>query len=99
MSKNDGVSMVICCYNSSARITATLEHLAAIKTDIPWEIVLVDNLSDDDTKEKALYAWNNNPLARLKVVDEKNRGLMNARITGVRNASYSIISFIDDDNW
>ncbi len=100
MNENDGVSIVICCYNSSLRITATLEHLQRITTkDIPWEIILVDNRSDDNTKEKALSTWNINPVTRLKVVTENNRGLINARIKGVQCAAYEIISFIDDDNW
>ena len=100
MSENDGVSVVICCFNSSKRIPATLEHLQKIKTSgIPWEVVLVDNNSEDDTTEKALSIWNINPVTRLKIVSEKNRGLINARITGVKSASYDIISFIDDDNW
>ena len=100
MSENDGVSVVICCFNSSKRIPATLEHLQKIKTSgISWEVVLVDNNSDDNTKEKALSIWNNDPVTRLKIVSENKRGLINARITGVKSASYDIISFIDDDNW
>ncbi len=100
MSENDGVSVVICCFNSTKRIAATLEHLQKIKTSgILWEIVIVDNNSDDDTKEKALAIWSSNPVTRLKIVSENKRGLINARITGVKSASYDIISFIDDDNW
>lgn len=100
MNENDGVSVIICCYNSSKRITATLEHLQKIKTKgIPWEIVLVDNQSDDDTAGKALSIWNTNSVTRLKIVTESKRGLMNARIKGVECAAYDIISFIDDDNW
>ena len=100
MNENNGVSVVICCYNSSKRITSTLEHLQKIKTnDIPWEVILIDNRSDDDTTGIALSVWNSNPVTRLKIVTENKQGLMNARITGVANCSYDIISFIDDDNW
>ncbi len=100
MNENDGVSIVICCYNSSKRITATLEHLQRITTKgIPWEIILVDNRSDDDTREKALSTWNTNPVTPLNIVTEHNRGLINARIKGVQCAAFEIISFIDDDNW
>jgi glycosyltransferase involved in cell wall biosynthesis len=99
MSENNGVSMVICCYNSSARLPETLEHLKKIKTTIPWEIIVVDNCSDDHTGEKALSVWNNHSSAKLTVVTENNRGLMYARIKGVTHSSYDIISFIDDDNW
>ena len=100
MTNNDGVSVVICCYNSSSRIVATLEHLQKIDSKgIPWEVVLVDNLSDDDTVGVALNTWNKNPVTHLKFTTEGKRGLMNARLKGVSQTIYELISFIDDDNW
>ncbi len=100
MNENEGVSVVICCYNSSKRIVATLEHLQKITTkSIPWEIILVDNRSDDDTIAIALNTWQINPVTKFNVVSESNRGLMNARLKGVECAAYDVISFIDDDNW
>src|SRR5688572_15751649 len=99
MNEIRGVSFVICCYNSSGRITPTLEHLQRLSTDIRWEVILVDNNSSDDTVSTANRVWNNNPVADFKILEEKNPGLMNARIKGVTGVSYEIISFIDDDNW
>ncbi len=100
MNNTTGVSIVICCYNSSNRIMPTLEHLQRVKANgIPWEVILVDNASDDDTVLKALSIWECNPVTNLKIVTEKQKGLMHARLTGVKHTSYDFISFIDDDNW
>jgi len=100
MNDLNGVSVVICCYNSSNRITPTLEHLQKVRANgIPWEVILVDNGSDDDTTSKAQNVWDLNPVTKLKIVTENKKGLMNARLTGVNHTSYDLISFIDDDNW
>lgn len=99
---DNGISVIICCYNSSPRLKATLEHLAAQTgvENLQWEIVLVDNNSSDDTKEVATTFWSTtcNP-APLRIVIEKNAGLTYARSAGIRAAKHDIIIFCDDDNW
>ncbi|MBK6904811.1 MAG: glycosyltransferase [Saprospirales bacterium] len=54
-----GVSVVVCCYNSSARLPATLEHLAhqSLPAGLPVEVIVVDNNSKDRTAETALGEW------------------------------------------
>ncbi|NJN42415.1 MAG: glycosyltransferase [Flammeovirgaceae bacterium] len=63
----EGVSVIICCYNSSSRIEKTLEHLFQQKTNsrLHWEIILVDNASTDQTKATAIKRWSN--LGRAEV--------------------------------
>ncbi len=95
-----GVSIIICCYNSSSRITTTLNHLQKIHSQgIPWEVILVDNASTDDTSAKSKMVWETNPVTGFQIVEEQKKGLMNARIKGVASSSYDFVSFIDDDNW
>ncbi len=95
-----GVSIIICCYNSSSRITTTLNHLQKINSQgIPWEVILVDNASTDDTSAKSKMVWEANPVTGFLLVEEQKKGLMNARIKGVASSSFDFISFIDDDNW
>lgn len=95
-----GVSVVICCYNSSGRITPTLESLQKISAgDIPWEVILVDNNSSDNTSTVARRVWDKLPVTTFKIVTEKSPGLMKARIAGVNASMYDYVSFIDDDNW
>jgi len=99
----NGVSVVICCYNSAARLPETIRHLALqqISADIPWEVIIVNNGSTDDTKEAATreltrYDWKQ---ARYKVVDETKSGLSHARQKGVEEAAYPYVVLCDDDNW
>jgi glycosyltransferase involved in cell wall biosynthesis len=96
-----GVSVIICCYNSAARLGATLEHLASQRTGarLCWEVIVVDNNSSDETAQVARSAW---PLAHpipLRIVVEDRPGLSNARAKGLAEAKFEFVSFIDDDNW
>jgi glycosyltransferase involved in cell wall biosynthesis len=96
-----GVSIIICCHNSERRIADVLSHLQLQKFDrkVDWEIIVVDNASTDNTGITVMQVWDKKPLTFLKVVNERKPGLIYARLTGVLEAQYDIISFIDDDNW
>lgn len=96
-----GVSVVICCHNGAARLPATLSHLQAqqLRTPVPWEVVLVDNASTDDTVETARRCWATRPTAPLRIVHEPMLGQAHARRRGLAEASYEFVSFVDDDNW
>ncbi|MBK6397553.1 MAG: glycosyltransferase [Bacteroidetes bacterium] len=54
-----GISIVICCYNSESRIKETLEALQMqeVGNDIKWEVLLVDNNSTDKTIEVSEMIW------------------------------------------
>jgi len=98
---NYGVSVVICCFNSSKVIEKTLKSIIKQKVPdfIPWEVIIVDNASTDNTTEIIRRYWeNHNCLAPLKIVKEKNPGLSNARKTGFENAKYEFMILCDDDN-
>ena len=96
-----GVSVIICCYNSALKIKPTLEHLALQKrnTNLPFEIILVNNNSTDNTVEKAIGIWLKLGQPFPLVVKEENRpGLNNARLKGIETANYAYLIFCDDDN-
>lgn len=98
-----GISVVICCYNSSARIAPTLEHLYN-QEDIylsSWEIILVDNLSTDDTVQVASTLWAGfvGKKPPFRIVKENSAGLSNARKKGISESVYDYVLFCDDDNW
>ena len=96
-----GVSVIICCYNSAERLPQTLTHLKAQKagSNVPWEVIVVDNGSTDQTKRVAQENWSKNAPAPLRVVEESRQGLASARHKGFLASKYEFIGFIDDDNW
>jgi glycosyltransferase involved in cell wall biosynthesis len=99
--RQEGVSVIICCYNSAARIRETLQALADQRFSKPlaWEIILVDNASTDNTSGIAEAIWGSCGLeVPLHMVEEMEPGLMYARNKGISAARYSIVLFCDDDN-
>lgn len=98
----NGISIIICCYNSSKRLPETLAHLAKqqVCDALAWEIILVNNNSIDTTKTTAKNVWKSygSPTI-LRVIDEPNPGLSYAREAGMRTASYDMFLWCDDDNW
>lgn len=102
MSRQEGISVIVCCYNSVERITPTLEHLFEQKVTqgFEWEIIVVDNNSSDDTssKSKELYSQSGSSIP-FNVVSEPNPGLSNARQAGFNASKYEIVLMVDDDNW
>jgi len=96
-----GVSIVLCCHNSIARLPETLAHLARQKvaSGVAWEVLVVDNASTDATAELARQLWPEHSSAPLRVVGEPRPGLAYARLRGSSEARYEFLSFIDDDNW
>jgi glycosyltransferase involved in cell wall biosynthesis len=96
-----GVSVIICCHNSGARLPETLRHLALqqVPADLLWEVIVVDNHSADDTADVAISSWPKDAPAPLRVTHEPELGLSHARERGRLEAKYAFISLVDDDNW
>lgn len=99
----EGVSVIICCYNSALRLPATLKHLALQEglEDIPWEVIVVNNASKDNTAIIATSEWSKYRLEKVgfKVVDDLIIGLSHARQKGIDESKFEYIIFCDDDNW
>jgi len=95
------VTVIICCHNSSALLPRTLQHLAQqrVEPHIPWEVLVIDNASTDDTGSLALRLWPKDLNTALRVVEEPQLGLAYARARGISEASFEFLTFIDDDNW
>lgn len=96
-----GVSIVICCYNSAGILPLTLKYIfrQVVPQNIPWEIIIVDNASTDNTSEIAKSSYeSSNCLATFKIVKEPKPGLSEARQTGFDTAKFEYVVFCDDDN-
>lgn len=97
-----GVSVILCCYNSATRLSKTLEYLAAQKVTsaTQWELIIINNNSTDATKDEAIRIWQDlGSSVPFQVVDEARPGLSFAREKGMSEAQYDIFLFCDDDNW
>lgn len=100
METEKGITVLICTYNGAPRLKPTLEALLNQKkdTDIPWEIILVDNASSDDTSKVAedILRSGNTP---FRIIPESKPGRDNALKTGFKNAKYEYVCNVDDDTW
>ncbi len=97
-----GISVILCCYNSSKRLPKTLKYLAnqKVSKNLNWELVLVNNNSSDNTSIVAQKLWENYDTdVPLNIVDESKAGLSFARDKGIKTAKFDILLFCDDDNW
>lgn len=94
------ISVILCTYNGRTRLRPTLEHLALQKTNQQWELILVDNASTDGTAANVQSQWEElHPSAPLRIITERQPGLVYARTAGVKACRSKYIIFCDDDNW
>ncbi|HEU0216816.1 MAG TPA: glycosyltransferase [Stellaceae bacterium] len=90
------VSLVICTRNRARQLQTCLAAVARIRCRQPWETVIVDNGSNDDTRAIAQV------FLRDEAVDgcyvwEPRPGLSRARNAGLDASRATIIAFTDDD--
>ncbi|HEX9513713.1 MAG TPA: glycosyltransferase [Puia sp.] len=98
----NGVSVIICSYNGADKLPATLKSLSEqiVLPGIPFEIVLINNNSTDDTASVVRQTWASldEPFP-LRIFDQPIPGLSYARAMGIMSAQYEYLIFCDDDNW
>ena len=90
------VSVVVCTRNRATQLTACLESIAAIESERPWELVVVDNGSTDETPSVLGRAVETFPAPFTSVV-EPVAGVARARNHGWRTAVGEIVAYTDDD--
>lgn len=94
-------TVAICTYNGAKRIPQVLDKLRSqIDTEnIAWEIIVIDNNSNDNTAEVVQeYQSNWNEVYPLKYCFEVEQGLAIARQRVVEEAEGEFVGFLDDDN-
>ena len=90
------ISVIVPAFNEEAYLPSTLDAIAAAadalrsSTNVPVEIIVVDNNSTDDTAVVAVSRG-------AQVVFEREQGISRARNTGARQASGDVFVFIDSD--
>ena len=95
------VSVIICALNAASSLPRQLKALENQETDLPYEVILVDNGSEDDTRD-VMEAWAQEPREdkfTVKVVDASaTPGIPAARNAGARAASGRVLAFCDADD-
>lgn len=91
------VSVIIPTFNRSESLIRTVESFANQKDFKNYEIIVSDNNSSDNTKEKVLEYIENNPHLKIKYYFELNQGVHYARNSAAKLAEGEILYFTDDD--
>ncbi len=89
-------SIVIATYKRAADLRETLASLAGLQPDGPWEVVVVDNNSPDNTREVVERAARAFPV-ELRYLFEREQGRSPALNAGIRAARGEIVVTTDDD--
>jgi glycosyltransferase involved in cell wall biosynthesis len=88
------VTVVLCTYNRSVLLADALTALVQQRQAPPYEVVVVDNNSTDDTRE-VVARFASGGIVRYAA--ESLQGLSHARNRGIATANADIIAFTDDD--
>src|SRR5450759_1349913 len=90
------ISVIICTYNRANSLADTLLCLTKQSYEtVNWELIVVDNNSNDNTKE--IISEYSKKLPNLIYKFEPQQGLSFARNLGIHSAHGAIIAFTDDD--
>lgn len=96
------ISILIPTFNRASSLGITIDALCRSKhIDVPWEIIVIDNNSNDDTRRVVEKYVDVLP---IKYLFEASQGKNYALNTGIKASSGRILVFIDDDitvrdNW
>jgi biofilm PGA synthesis N-glycosyltransferase PgaC len=98
-----GATILVAAYNEAAAIQDTLQSLSVQDYPGPFEILVLNDGSTDDTvtlAEQAIAALHFPPAATARVLDFKqNRGKSAVLNDGLAAARHDLILTIDGDSW
>jgi glycosyltransferase involved in cell wall biosynthesis len=89
-------SLIICTRDRCLQLVACLQSVRQLPFERPWELIIVDNGSTDETAG-TVQEFIRTATVRVVYVFEPKPGLGNARNAGVRTACGKILAFTDDD--
>jgi glycosyltransferase involved in cell wall biosynthesis len=90
------LSLVICTRNRAAKLAQTLKRVLAMRTQLKWELIVVDNESTDGTSAVVAEcsAASHHPVL---IITKQGRGVSCAKNAGWRSTRSPIVACIDDD--
>src|SRR5690242_4783275 len=89
-------SVIVATYNRADELVKTLESLKGLESNDPWEVIIVDNNSSDNTREVVLEQVGSFPVP-LHYIMEREQGRSAALNAGIRAANGEILAITDDD--
>lgn len=90
------LSIVVCTRNRAQYLRSTLEAYERLSDAIGWELVVVNNGSNDDT-EKIVRDFFERSRVCGRLVEEQRKGVCFAKNKGYQAASGGVVAFSDDD--
>src|SRR5690348_3691591 len=98
MSNTDPIiTVIISTRNRSGMLASTLTSLSEQDSHLPWELLVVDNGSTDETSDVLADFSRRVPTLPMRVLQENTPGKSRALNCAVRCARSSLIAFTDDD--
>ena len=95
---SDLISIITPCYNSSKFIDECVNSVL-LQSYCNWELLLVDDCSNDNSKELLLNIEKKDERIKVTFLDN-NIGAANARNVAIQKAKGKYIAFLDsDDSW
>ena len=95
MSAEVRISVIISTWNRASYLPDCLRSLAAQQSELPHEVIVVDNGSDDATPELLARWCSEHPEFRTK--REERPGISRGMNAGIRMARAPLLLFTDDD--
>lgn len=92
------ITVILCTYNRAHSLSKALESAAnlTVPNYIAWEVLVVDNNSDDQTP-KVVEQFSNRYPTRFRYLFEPRSGKSHALNSGIQAARGNILAFMDDD--
>ncbi|MCC7305898.1 MAG: glycosyltransferase family 2 protein [Alphaproteobacteria bacterium] len=94
---NRGISIIIPCFNDGRYLREAVESVYAQNMQLPFEIIIIDDGSTDSATIDSIKSLQSFPNLQI-IHHEKNKGLSEARNTGLRHAVYPYIYPLDSDD-
>src|SRR6266849_2647219 len=92
------ITVILCTYNRSECLAKALQSAAALALpgSMAWEILVVDNISSDRSREVVEDFCKRYP-CHLRYLFEPQHGLSHPLNAAIRGARGNVIAFLDDD--
>jgi glycosyltransferase involved in cell wall biosynthesis len=95
MSNTPLVTVAICTYNRAGCLGLSLDAVCKQEAAFPFEVLVVDNNSTDNTKVVAESFGGGKP--QVRYVLEPRQGLSHARNRALEEARAAVVAYLDDD--